>query len=209
MSIWRKWVIGCLILLTACGGGDIELPIPLPSDANTPVPVPTEAPPTAVPTDVPITEDASGYARAFYRAWEGFDFIGMYSLLSPQSQALVDGNSFVQRYQEMMETAVVQQIHAQPLSIVQEHDQAEFSVRVTWETAVVGDIVRDHLVRLVFNNGRWGNVDGALANVSSLHHGAVNLLGIAYEACDMLSNLANRFPYIGAIGKENGRFWVV
>ncbi|MEM7119154.1 MAG: penicillin-binding transpeptidase domain-containing protein [Chloroflexota bacterium] len=158
MSIWRKWVIGCLILLTACGGGDIELPIPLPSDSNTPVPVPTDAPATAIPTDVPITEDASGYARAFYRAWEGFDFIGMYSLLSPQSQALVDGNSFVQRYQETMETAVVQQIHAQPLSIVQEHDQAEFSVRVTWETAVVGDIVRDHLVRLVFNNGRWGIV---------------------------------------------------
>lgn len=158
MSILRKWALLGLIVLTACGGGDIELPIPIPSDANTPVPVPTEVPPTVEATAVPITEDASGYARAFYRAWEGFDFVGMYSLLSPQSQALVDRTAFVDRYQAAMETAVVQKVHTQPLSIFQEADQAEFGVRVTWETAVVGDIVRDYLVRLVFSDNRWGIV---------------------------------------------------
>ncbi len=105
-----------------------------------------------------ILEDAGGYARAFYRAWEAQDFIGMYSLLAPQSQALVDSGSFVQRYEEAMKTAAVQEIIAQPVSLVQDGANAEFGVRVTWETAVVGAISRDYTVPLVFEDGRWGIV---------------------------------------------------
>ena len=30
------------------------------------------------------------------------------------------------------------------------------SVRVTWDTALVDTIVRDHHVNLVFEEGRWG-----------------------------------------------------
>ena len=39
--------------------------------------------PTAEATAAPVTEDAAGYARAFYRAWETGDYLGMYSLLAP------------------------------------------------------------------------------------------------------------------------------
>src|SRR5690606_26941219 len=56
-------------------------------DPQTPTAMPT---PTLSPTTTPITEAAEGVARAFYRAWEDGDYAGMYSLLSPQSQALVD-----------------------------------------------------------------------------------------------------------------------
>jgi len=105
-----------------------------------------------------VREDASGIGRAFFRAWEGRDYLGMYSLLSPQSQALVDSRSFVERYEEAMTTAAVQAIHTQPLAMLQEDDHAEFSARVTWETAVVGDITRDYTVPMVYNQGRWGIV---------------------------------------------------
>ncbi len=111
---------------------------------------------TIAPTETPVLEDASGYARAFYRAWEGGDLLGMYSLLSPASQALVDSGAFVQRYQEALNTATVKTIRAQPLSLLQEGSEAEMSWRVTWETALVGDIVRDHTMRLVYDGGRWG-----------------------------------------------------
>lgn len=103
-----------------------------------------------------IKEDAGGYARAFYNAWENKDYLGMYSLLSPQSQALVDSASFVERYDEAIKTAGVQSIDAQPLSLTQDGSRAEFGVRVTWETAVVGPITREYTVPLVYDDGRWG-----------------------------------------------------
>jgi penicillin-binding protein 2 len=58
----------------------------------------------------------------------------------------------------MMEIATVQTIHAQPLSARQDGSRAEFGVRVTWETAAVGNITRDHGVDLTFSDGRWGIV---------------------------------------------------
>ncbi len=108
------------------------------------------------PTLEAVEEDAGGYARAFYSAWENEDLLGMYSLLSPQSQALVDSDSFVERYDETMKTAGVQSIHAQPLSLIQEGNQATFGVRVTWDTAVVGPIEREYTVPLVYDGRRWG-----------------------------------------------------
>ncbi len=109
-------------------------------------------------TEEMISEDAGGYARAFYRAWEAQDYLGMYSLLAPRSQALVGSEAFVQRYDEAMKTAAVQQVIAQPVTLVQEGAQAEFGVRVTWETAVFDPITRDYTVPLVYEDGRWGIV---------------------------------------------------
>jgi penicillin-binding protein 2 len=137
------------LLVTACNQASDGLPG---GEATVPT-LPTRAP---EPTLGPITEDAGGYARAFYRAWEGGDLLGMYSLLSPESQALVDSGAFIRRYQEAMDTATVRSIRAQPLSSLQEGPAAEMSWRVTWETALVGDIVRDHTMRLVYDDGRWG-----------------------------------------------------
>ena len=39
-----------------------------------------------------------------------------------------------------------------------EGTEAEFGVRVTWETAVVGPISRDYTVPLVYEEDRWGIV---------------------------------------------------
>jgi len=118
----------------------------------------TGAAPTDTPADAPITEDAGGYARAFYRAWELGDYLGMYSLLAPSSQAVVDSAAFVARYAETMDTAAIEAVHTQPLAMLQEGDTAEYGVRVTLTSAVVGDIVRDHTTRLAYEGGRWGIV---------------------------------------------------
>lgn len=119
---------------------------------------------TSLPTDTPFPTATSipgggeGIGLAFFKAWEGKDYLGMYSLLSPQSQALVDSRSFVSFYEEMMQIATVQSIHTQPISARQDGERAEFSARVTWETAVVGTIARDHTLDLVYSQGRWGVV---------------------------------------------------
>ena len=93
--------------------------------------------PTVEPTATSIPGGAEGIGLAYFRAWEASDYLGMYSLLSPQSQSLIDSRSFVRFYEEMMEIATVQSIETQPLSARQDGDRAEFGARVTWETAVV------------------------------------------------------------------------
>lgn len=153
---WKRIaLLAILAILSACSDDGI---LPQPRDSLevvtlTPLPTPTES-----PTEAPVTEDASGIGRAFFRAWEGMDFLGMYSVLAPQSQAVVDSLSFVQIYEQSMETAAVRSVRSQPLAIIQNDGTAELSVRVTWDTSVVGTFSRDYDVPLVFEQGRWGIV---------------------------------------------------
>ena len=156
-----KWNYSLFILLafllTACSGDGS----PFVQDASEPfTPLESANPDETGPsvTEESISEDAGGYARAYYRAWEAEDYIGMYSLLAPQSQALVESSSFVHRYDEAMKTAAVQEVITQPVSLVQEGATAEFGVRVTWESSIVGSISRDYTVPLVYEDGRWGIV---------------------------------------------------
>lgn len=142
-----------LISLSGCADG-----LPVLQDAyelQTPTPRPTATP---APTSTPVSEAAQGTGLAFYRAWEGFDYDGMYNVLTPQSQALVAREDFVALYEEAMRTATVQTVHAQPLNALQEGDRAQMTVRVTWETALVGSISRDHTVPLAYDDQRWGVV---------------------------------------------------
>ncbi len=140
-------------LLVACGEG--IPPIQDSSELVTLTPLPTNTPRA---TEIPTSEDANGIALAFYRAWELNDFLGMYSLLTPGSQALVDSVSFVSRYEESMNTATVTQVSTQALGTLQDGNTAQMQVRVTWQTAAVGAIVREYTVPLAFENGRWGIV---------------------------------------------------
>ncbi len=140
-------------LLVACGSEGF---IPAIQDSNelvTLTPLPTNTP---RPTEIPTSEDANGIGLAFYRAWELNDFLGMYSLLTPGSQALVDSISFVSRYEEAMNTATVTQVGAQALGTLQDGNTAQMQMRVTWQTAAVGTIIREYTVPLAFENGRWG-----------------------------------------------------
>jgi penicillin-binding protein 2 len=148
-----------MVVAVGCGTG-----FPIPQDSyqpftSTPNPATIEAM-TGTPTPPPDRDSPDGLARAFYRAWENFDYDGMYSLLTPQSQALVPRGDFWQRYESAMTTARVQAVTSQAQALRQDGDLAEFSVRVVWETAVVGTITRDHTVRLSYDTqaNRWGVV---------------------------------------------------
>lgn len=147
----------CLFLIAAIGcSQSTGNSAPLVSDSFEVVTL-TPGPTATVPTTaVPGAAEAQGIALAFFRAWEGFDFLGMYSLLTPKKQAIIDSQAFINRYQEAMDTAVVQTVRSQPMAINQNENQAEFSVRVIWESAIVGTIVRDLTVPMVFENERWG-----------------------------------------------------
>ena len=120
--------------------------------AVTLTPLPTED----ISTPTPVPGGAAEIGQTFYQAWAKGDIIGMYSLLSPQSQALVDNNTFVTQYETAMRTATVEAIRIQPLAASQEGARGSFQVQVIWDTAVLGPIERTHSVDLAFANGRWG-----------------------------------------------------
>lgn len=145
----RLFLLLCLFI-TACN----LVPAPEDSyDLATLTPLATAVLPG---TPTPIPGGAEGIALTFFRAWENGDYLGMYSLLSPGSQALIDSQSFIDRYSEALDTADVTTVIAQPQAAYQEGDRATVQVRVTWQTVVVGDIVRDHQVELVYSQARWG-----------------------------------------------------
>lgn len=152
----RKCLFLCVIIfvLAACSGEGL----PAIQDSSELVTLPPSATVTAVPTSIPTTEDASGIGLAFFKAWEVNDILGMYSLLTPQSQAVVGSQPFVNLYEQAMKTATVKEIQTQPLGIIQEGNNAEMEIRVIWKTAAVGDIIRDLTVPMRYENGRWGIV---------------------------------------------------
>lgn len=149
----RSTLIIFFFLLVGCSEGLPNLRDSY--ELNTATPRPT---PTAQPTATPVAEAAEGIGRAFYRAWEKFDYDEMYGLLSTRSQALVGREAFVSLYEEVMRTATVQSVHTQPLAALQEGSRGQMRVRVIWETAVVGTITREHEATLAYEEGRWGIV---------------------------------------------------
>ena len=149
---WKAIImLTAVFWLAACGAGGLQ-------DTYVEATLTPQATETPKPTAVPILEDAGGIGRAFYRAWETGDYLGMYSLLAPQSQALVDSAAFTQRYEEALQTAMVTAVHSQPLSLLQDGETAEMGVRVTWDTAVLGPIIREYSLPLAYTEGRWGVV---------------------------------------------------
>jgi penicillin-binding protein 2 len=153
-----------LLAAVGCGGqalpAEPAAPLSPPTPESVAAATPTATVPAATPLPTPSAAAApvEAVALAYFRAWEERDYLRMYAALSPQSQASIDSRSFVTFYEEAMRAAAVQLVQSRLLAVEQGDDQAELTVRVTWQTAVVGDIVRDHQVNLVNNQGRWGVV---------------------------------------------------
>ena len=125
---------------------------------NSATSLPIENPSTATPNpdDVIVPPGADNIGITFFKAWEVGDYTTMYSLLSPQSQALVDAEAFSGRYQEALTAAHVIQVRTQPIAAHQNGAETDFTVRVIWDSPVVGEISREHLVRIVYQSERWG-----------------------------------------------------
>lgn len=151
----RRLIPFLLLLLTLAACESLIPALQDAYDPRTPTPLST---PTLAPTETPVTEAAEGVARAYYRAWEDGDYAGMYSLLSPQSQALVDQETFVELYEGIAATVTLRSVQARPLAILQEGARAQGNVEVVWDTLLVGTISRQQTVNLAHSNGRWGVV---------------------------------------------------
>lgn len=99
-----------------------------------------------------------GVAQAFLDAWMNNDYEGMYSLLSPNSQAEYTLQDFTNIYTSAATTMTLASLEIVPLSSLSESTgtTAQFAFRVTYNTQVLGPIQQDLTMQLVFADGRWG-----------------------------------------------------
>jgi penicillin-binding protein 2 len=135
---WRLGVCLAVLVMAAC-----QPPQPLPTE--TPLP----------PTSTLNTPDPQGTAAAFLSAWQLGDYAGMYSLLSPLSQAAINFEDFQGRYAETAKVSTQTALEIKILSALKDGANAHVLYTTTFHTASVGDIVRQMDMPLVYTSGRW------------------------------------------------------
>jgi penicillin-binding protein 2 len=138
-----KFWLGLAFLLTACGPASIEA---------TPTQTAILPTPQVFTTNAP---DADLAARAFLQAWQDEDYDTMYSMLTPQSQAGIAKEAFVQRYQETANEVALSQLGYEILSSQSSAPNAEVGYQITLDSAILGDITREMKMPMVLDQGRW------------------------------------------------------
>ncbi|MEK7785432.1 MAG: NTF2-like N-terminal transpeptidase domain-containing protein, partial [Chloroflexota bacterium] len=119
-------------------------------------------PPTVTPTlpgpvvSTSLPPNPEGTAGAFLKAWQERDYVGMYSLLTPLSQAAISQEDFVNRYKDATAQMTLSSLETNFLNRFQSELDAEVLFKVTFHTALVGDISREITMPLRFESGRWG-----------------------------------------------------
>ena len=135
-------------LLAACGllGGG-------PADGSPLTPAATLPDPGISITPPPNSE---GTAGAFLNAWAQKNYAGMYSLLSALSRDAITQEDFAARYAAAAEQMTLREIETNILAALPKSEsEAEVQFRVTFKTALVGDLSRDITMPLRNEQGRW------------------------------------------------------
>jgi penicillin-binding protein 2 len=140
--------LGCAVLaivISACG---------MFGQGTTPTSIPTELPPPVVKTVSPPNPE--GTAGAFLNAWAQRDYAAMYSLLSSLSRDAISQEDFEAQYKDATAQMTLTEIETSILASLPSGEMdAQVQFRVTYKTALVGDITRDIVMPLRNENGRW------------------------------------------------------
>jgi penicillin-binding protein 2 len=130
--------------LSACGNGGSILPAADPTA--------TLAKPAVYVTRAP--EPISALDQ-FTQAWQIGNYEGMYALLSIQSQNALALEDFAARYRDAMNALTLRELKIDLFTPVQNTDTAQIPFRVTYNTNVIDDLVRDMTAALILEHGNW------------------------------------------------------
>ncbi|GAB4448459.1 MAG: penicillin-binding protein 2 [Anaerolineales bacterium] len=146
MKLFR-WIHLIIIMtfLSACGSGGSGL---IPAAATD-----TSLPPPAV-TVIPAP-DPSLTLAAYLDAYKADDYNAMYSLLSKVTQDALPLEEFAKRNRDALNEMSAGSFDYEVLSSLVNPYSAEVAYKVTYHTALVGEIQRDIVARLTLENGEW------------------------------------------------------
>ena len=141
-----RWINVILILtfISACGAGG---PI-------------IQGPPTATFLPQPIVNvtpapDAGAALTAYYEALKAEDYNQMYNLLSKATQDTNPLDVFAKSNRDALNIMSAGSFDYEVLSTLINPYSAEVAFRITYHTALVGDIQRDMVARFALEDGQW------------------------------------------------------
>lgn len=119
-------------------------------------PTPTNSPTLPAP-EVKTTQPpaANATAKTFLDSWQAGDVEKMYALLSSSSKSETSIEKFSAVYQNISNEGTVEGVDYEILSETTQPEMAEIAYRVTYHTALLGDLVRELNMQLGLENGDW------------------------------------------------------
>ena len=140
-----RWlnVIVILTFLTSCSGGS-GIPI-FPTETPLPQPIVT----------VVGAPDADAALRAYLDAFKADDYNTMYGLISKVSQDTITLEDFARRNRDALNEMSAGLFDYEILSSLVSPYSSEVAFRVTYHTALVGDIQREMIARFALENNEW------------------------------------------------------
>ena len=141
-----RWINILLIpaFLSACGGAGIKVP-GFPTETPLPQPIVNV-------TSVPSVDAA---LSAYLEAFKADDYNTMHALLSKVSQDANPLENFAVRNRDALNVMSAGSFDYEVLSSLVNPYSAEVAYRITYHTALVGDIQRDMVARFSLENGAW------------------------------------------------------
>src|SRR6185503_3761420 len=141
-----RWVNILIVItfLSACSGAGIIVP-GFPTETPLPQPIVNVTPAPSV--DAALT--------AYLDALKANDYNGMYALLSKASQDANPLENFALRNRDTLNIMSAGSFDYEVLSSLVNPYSAEVAYRITYHTALVGDIQRDMVARFSLENGTW------------------------------------------------------
>lgn len=145
-----RWINLILIatLLSACNGssgGGL-----LPSIFNTPKPLSTPS------VEITSAPDAQEPMRAYLEAYKTEDYATMYGSISQTSREGISAEDFAARHSDALNMMGALGIDYEILStLVNSPYSAQVAFRLTYQTALLGDLSRDMVANLSNEDGQW------------------------------------------------------
>ena len=141
-----RWLNILLIaaFLNACSGTGIEIP-GIPTETALPQPI----------VNVTSAPSVDAALQAYLDAFKADDYNTMHSLLSKVSQDANPLENFAVRNRDALNVMSAGSFDYEILSSLVNPYSAEVAYRVTYHTALVGDIQRDMVARFTLENGAW------------------------------------------------------
>ena len=141
---WLNLII-IMAFLSACGsGGPGILPV---GATDTPLPPP-------LVTILPAA-DPNLVMSAYLDAYRADDYNAMYSLVSKVTQDSIPLEEFARRNRDALNQMSAGSFDYELLSSLVNPYSAEIAYKVTYHTALVGEIQRDIIARFALENGEW------------------------------------------------------
>jgi penicillin-binding protein 2 len=146
----RPWLLLFLlmVLFAACSG-----PTSIPETE-----MPTIQPTNTLPSpDISVTRtpDVRTAVEAYLQAWQVDDYPAMYGMLSRLTLDAVTQENFTKSYTNVANALALSKVNYEILTLLTNPGDAQASCRVTLTSSLMGDFVRDILMKFSLENGEW------------------------------------------------------